>query len=499
MGKNKKTHEEYVEELKVKNPNIEVIGDYIGSRTKIIHRCKIDGFEWGIMPTNALKGYGCPKCNKNYHKTNDDYVNELKIKNPNVISLEQYINGQSKILHKCLIHDYEWYVSPNAILKTTGCPKCNNKYKKTTEDYIAELEAINPNIEVLGTYVNAKTKISHRCKKHNIIWMTCPSNTLKGEGCKQCANDALSLKRLKSNSEYIDELSLKNPTVEVLEEYKGGNIKILHRCKIHNMEFMKTPTLALLGRSCELCTHERLSIVNRKSHEDYIDELKIVNPNIIAMEDYVNSRTKILHKCLNHDYEWYATPTSVLSGHGCKKCQIEKLSLCHIKTHEKYVSDLKTSNPNVMVVEEYKGSNIKILHKCIIHNHEWKSSPASVLQGFGCPMCNISIGENKVKEWLDNQGFIYEQQKRFADCADKYSLPFDFYLPKLDICIEYDGKQHYHPVSFGCKDINVVNKNFETTKKHDRIKTEYCKSKGIRLIRIPYFDDVKEKLDLLLT
>jgi protein-arginine kinase activator protein McsA len=26
-------------------------------------------------------------------------------------------------------------------------------------------------------------------------------------------------------------------------------------------------------------------------------------------------------------------------------------------------------------------------------------------------------------------------------------LPFDFYLPNLNTCIEYDGEQHYKPIS----------------------------------------------------
>ena len=42
MGK-KKTHAEYVDELAKVNPDIEVVGIYIGNKVKIPHRCKIDG------------------------------------------------------------------------------------------------------------------------------------------------------------------------------------------------------------------------------------------------------------------------------------------------------------------------------------------------------------------------------------------------------------------------------------------------------------------------
>ena len=58
----KKTHEEYVKELAIKNPNVEVVGEYIDAKTKIAHRCKIHNDVWDISPTNALHGYGCPQC-----------------------------------------------------------------------------------------------------------------------------------------------------------------------------------------------------------------------------------------------------------------------------------------------------------------------------------------------------------------------------------------------------------------------------------------------------
>ena len=57
MGK-KKTHAEYVDELAKVNPDIEVVGIYIGNKVKIPHRCKIDGNVWDLSPDNALQGRG---------------------------------------------------------------------------------------------------------------------------------------------------------------------------------------------------------------------------------------------------------------------------------------------------------------------------------------------------------------------------------------------------------------------------------------------------------
>ena len=81
----KKTHEEYVAELAIKNPNIEVLERYINATTPILHRCKIDGHEWKPVPNNILRGSGCPKCAKILKKTTSYYIEELAIVNPNII------------------------------------------------------------------------------------------------------------------------------------------------------------------------------------------------------------------------------------------------------------------------------------------------------------------------------------------------------------------------------------------------------------------------------
>jgi len=50
------------------------------------------------------------------------------------------------------------------------------------------------------------------------------------------------------------------------------------------------------------------------------------------------------------------------------------------------------------------------------------------------------------------------------------------------MCIEYQGEQHYRPVSiFGGED------SFKSQIKRDKIKKKYCKSNNIELLIIPYW------------
>ena len=82
--------------------------------------------------------------------------------------------------------------------------------------------------------------------------------------------------------------------------------------------------------------------------------------------------------------------------------------------------------------------------------------------------------------------------KYFCFCKNILPLPFDFYLPDYNICIEYNGRQHYEPIKKwgGVDSLNEI-------KKRDKIKMEYCKLNNIPLIIIKYNDIVLNKLKKL--
>ena len=107
-----------------------------------------------------------------------------------------------------------------------------------------------------------------------------------------------------------------------------------------------------------------------------------------------------------------------------------------------------------------------------------------------CVLC--PKGEVAIYEWLKNKSIEFAQQKKFDDCKDKHRLPFDFYIPSMNTIIEYDGIQHYKPISqFGGDSALAY------TQRHDSIKTKYCEDNEINLIRIPYWD--LDRIDEILT
>ena len=108
-----------------------------------------------------------------------------------------------------------------------------------------------------------------------------------------------------------------------------------------------------------------------------------------------------------------------------------------------------------------------------------------------CSSCTkiISKGELLIKDILQANNINYIFQYKFDDCKDKRKLPFDFYLPEYNSCIEFDGQYHYYPV--------ISEEALEQTIKHDNIKNEYCFNHYIPLLRIPYFDSNKAEEKIL--
>lgn len=362
--------------------------------------------------------------------------------------------------------------------------------KKTHEEYVAELAVKNPNIEVIGKYVNAQTKIEHHCLLHDVYWDVLPFNALQGKGCRECMKEKNRNKFLKSHEDYVSQLKEVNPDIIVLEEYRGGDVPILHLCKKHNIKWTAYPNNLLKGQGCIECGKEKYHDKKCKKHKDYVEELAIKNPTVEVIEEYVNFSTPILHHCLKHNVYWKMQPANAIRGDGCKMCHWERIGNSNGRTHEEYVAKLKTINPDIIIVGNYINSNTPILHKCLIDGYEWLAYPSNVLAGCGCPQCQESSGERQVRQWLEKHDIEFIYQYVFKDCKNIKPLPFDFYLPKYNVCIEYDGGQHYKPVDkFGGEEY------FEQIIKHDKIKTDYCTNNNIKLLRIPYYANIEEELN----
>ena len=106
-----------------------------------------------------------------------------------------------------------------------------------------------------------------------------------------------------------------------------------------------------------------------------------------------------------------------------------------------------------------------------------------------------SRGEIEIYLHLSKLDLDFNQEKIFKDLLSKkgHPLRFDFYIPEYNLCIEFQGKQHYEFVT----DFFSTKEEFEYYLENDRNKVSYCREKNINLLTIKYtkFSSIKSIID----
>lgn len=200
----------------------------------------------------------------------------------------------------------------------------------------------------------------------------------------------------------------------------------------------------------------------------------------LISDSYKNNSTKLIVECPKHGV-FKIRFNDLKNGQRCPKCGIEHRADIARNDYE-YVKEYIESYGYKLLSSKYINNSEKLKIQCN-KGHVFYMKFNNFKTGNRCPICEQSSGESEINKFLENNSFNFISQYRFKDCKFKYALPFDFYLPNYNCCIEFDGEQHYEIV----KHFGGLN-GFIERKIRDTIKTEYCKNNNIKLIRIPYWE-----------
>ena len=270
-----------------------------------------------------------------------------------------------------------------------------------------------------------------------------------------------------------------------LVEYIGSNNKVKIICPIHGV-FEQRPSNHLTGYNCNKCNKSY-----KLTTEDFINKSKEIHGELYdySLTKYINNRNKVKIICPVHG-EFEQLAANHIIGRGCVKCQISN----NTTTKNEFIlkANIVHHNKYDYYLVNYKNNETKIKIICPIHGVFEQIPNNHISQKQGCPICKDSTGEKKISYILKNMNIIFKKEYKFKKCKNKRELPFDFYLPDYNICIEFDGKQHFEVNEFFGGIIN-----FNKLVKNDNIKNEYCKNNNIRLIRIRYDEDINIALDKL--
>jgi len=211
---------------------------------------------------------------------------------------------------------------------------------------------------------------------------------------------------------------------------------------------------------------------------------------------FINAHERnLLFVCDECKNTWSTSWSNIMAGQLCpsKSCRKNRASE---RGRIKFLSEdnsLQTLYPEISKEWDYDKNSLspsdycsmsdsKVYWICLICGNSYYSSIKNRSLGCGCPKCKLSKGEKRIHSFLDDSKIAFIPQKRFEDCRNTYALPFDFYLPDYNLCIEYHGEQHYKSNNYFGGDAGL-----KYRKNNDNIKEEYCKNKNINLLIIPYF------------
>ena len=168
---------------------------------------------------------------------------------------------------------------------------------------------------------------------------------------------------------------------------------------------------------------------------------------------------------------------------GCLKIEAStKTILQYAEKNKKNILNQRFGK--LLVIEEtQERKDGRVVYKCLCDcgNIHFVSSHHLISGQIQSCGCGQSRGEYKIFQILKDKNVLFETQKTFPDLLSNknWRLRFDFYFPEYNICLEYQGIQHY----------DSTNKFYsEEGQERDNIKREYCKNNNIKLIEIPYTD-----------
>lgn len=273
--------------------------------------------------------------------------------------------------------------------------------------------------------------------------------------------------------------------------YINSLIHVLIICPEHGL-FKQLPKIHIKGSGCSECKNKKQSINSINSKEFFVEKSKLKHNNLYTYENFVYDRSnkKSWITCSKHG-DFSCSANNHMRGTKCPNCKIDKLIERFTKTHDNFLKEAHQIHGNdFLYLSMYKNGNIKMLIQHNICKRTFKQTPYNHLR-HGCIACRESFGEAKIRKIMTINDLKFNKENRFDDCRYIRPLPFDFYLPDYNVCIEYNGPQHYEP-SLKIKNkkftLREAEEIFRIQKIKNDIKKEYCQNKGIKLIIIPYWD-----------
>lgn len=277
--------------------------------------------------------------------------------------------------------------------------------------------------------------------------------------------------------------------IKRIGNYMGSNIPITFFCEKCGFKWDATPG-SICGKrkigcaKCSGCAPLNNEIIDKQ----------LAGRHIKRIGSYHNAKTPITFLCEKCDYEW-----DTFVGHVCGKNKSGCPRCAGNAPLNNEIIDILLQDRKIKRIGNYINNRTPITFLCEICENHWDAISDNVCgKNSGCPLCSTSKNEKLVAKILQEANIPYVLHKAisyYANGVKKRMYP-DFILSDMTTWIEYDGIQHYKPISFyGKIDKETADQNFIKQQKRDYDEKLYCEKNGINLIRIDGREYVGSKLE----
>jgi hypothetical protein len=308
-----------------------------------------------------------------------------------------------------------------------------------------------------------------------------------GSKCPMCSHNRYNYDQFIKKANKIHDNRYNYAKTKYVDSYTKINVI----CHIHG-KFKQVARSHLAGSGCPECSNH--CKLNKKL---FIKKSQLIHNNKYnySKTKYVDRNTKVSIVCPEHG-NFKQTPYGHLNGLGCAMCGIDKAKQGAIDLANK--NRMYYSNKFIKQAKQIHGRNRynysqtiyqskckKVNIVCNKCKTMFQQAPRTHLSYHGCPICHKkkSAAVKLIESWLINHNITYELEKTIDGCRNPKTnklLYFDFYIPSLNMYIEFDGMQHHRPSK-----LMSVNVSYR-----DRIKDKFCRAHHIKLLRIRYNQDI---------
>lgn len=264
--------------------------------------------------------------------------------------------------------------------------------------------------------------------------------------------------------------------------YVNWRNKVTIGCPKHG-DFEQTVSNHMGGYGCAKCKIDYLASLRKLTTEKFIEKARQVHGDRYEYDkiEYIYNTKPVTITCKVHgDFE--QIPNLHLQGRKCRKCKYDLMAdLLRLPKNE----FIERANEVHMGKYSYEQMNYvsmldRISITCPIHG-VFRQAPVRHLAGSGCYSCNSSRGEANIETILNKNNIRFIREYIIPDVRPSYR--YDFYLPDLNILIEYHGIQHFKYVPFFHK--NDENE-FKRKQLNDVIKKDIAKTMNFGFLEFDY-------------